>query len=74
MYVYANWRLAGCMGFAWVHVESFLHSLACPIHSFVTNLRAPRNSFQSRRVPLRSTCVARLGEKVHPLHHVATNE
>ena len=24
------------MGFVWVHVESFLHSVASPVHSFVT--------------------------------------
>ena len=24
------------MGFVWVHVESFLHSVASPFHSFVT--------------------------------------
>ena len=27
-----------CMGFVWVHAESFLHSLASPFHSFVTTL------------------------------------
>ena len=28
--------LAGCMGFVWVHADSFLHSLAPPLQSFVT--------------------------------------
>ena len=36
MYIYI-W-LAGCMEFVWVHVESFLHSVASPFHSFVTNI------------------------------------
>ena len=28
--------LAGCMGFVWVHADSFLHCVASPFHSFVT--------------------------------------
>ena len=35
--LYVGW-LAGCMGFVWVHVESFLHSVASPFHSFVSSL------------------------------------
>ena len=30
--------LAGCMGFVWVHVGSFLHRVASPFHSCVTTL------------------------------------
>ena len=30
--------LAGCMGFVWVHADSFLHSVTSPFHSFVTTM------------------------------------
>ena len=30
--------LAGCIGFVWVHADSFLHCVASPFHSFVTTL------------------------------------
>ena len=28
--------VAGCMGFVWMHADSFLHSVASPFYSFVT--------------------------------------
>ena len=34
----AGWLHGLCVGFVWVHVESFLHSVASPFHSFVTIL------------------------------------
>ena len=30
--------MAGCMGFVWVHAESFHHSVASPFHSCVTTM------------------------------------
>ena len=36
--------LAGCMEFAWVHADSFLHSMASPCHSFVTTISSNNTS------------------------------
>ena len=38
-----------CMGFVYVHAHLFLHSVACPFHSFVTTdawrIRSPMHAW-----------------------------
>ena len=43
------------MGFVWVHVESFLHSVASPFHSFVTTV--VRNSVKASSMHCSQTCL-----------------
>ena len=47
--------MSGCIGFVWVHADSFLHSVASPFHSFVTSYSVVAVCIGTRPM-IRSSC------------------